>query len=75
MADLRLAKLPDRSPVKITIILSPALSQDLVAYATAYEAAYGEREAVADLIPFMLEQYLASDRAFSRSRNSKAREG
>ena len=33
MADLRLAKLPDRTPVKITISIPPELNQSLADYA------------------------------------------
>lgn len=70
MADLKLAKLPDRTPVKIVISVVPDLHEALKAYADAYEATYGCREAVPDLIPFMLESFLASDRSFSRTRKS-----
>lgn len=70
MADLKLPKLPDRTPVKLTISLSPDLHQALGDYATAYEAAYGHREAVADLVPFMLTSFLESDRAFARRRKA-----
>jgi hypothetical protein len=31
--DLKLAKLPDRSPVKVAILLSPSLHSQLQAYA------------------------------------------
>ncbi|HMO74331.1 MAG TPA: DUF2274 domain-containing protein [Sphingopyxis sp.] len=68
MADLRLPKLPDRTPVKITFSAMPDLFEALNAYADAYEAAYGRRESVPDLIPFMLDRFLASDRSFSRTR-------
>jgi hypothetical protein len=68
MAELRLAKLPERTPVKLTISLSPELNQALQDYASAYEAAYGERESVADLIPFILSSFLDDDRAFRKNR-------
>lgn len=68
MADLRLPKLPDRTPVKITFTAMPDLSEALNAYADAYEAAYGRRESVSDLIPFMLDSFLSSDRSFRRTR-------
>jgi hypothetical protein len=35
--------------------------------AEIYRAAYGEAEAVAELIPFMLEAFLESDRAFAKA--------
>lgn len=68
MAELKLAKLPDRTPVKVVINVMPDLSEALKAYADAYEVTYGHRETVSDLIPFMLENFLASDRSFSRAR-------
>lgn len=68
MPDLKLPKLPDRTPVKVTVTLSPELSEALNLYRKAYEATYGQREKVADLIPFMLQAFLDSDRAFARMR-------
>ena len=38
-------------------------------YAAAYEAAYGEAESVADLVPYMLQSFLAGDRGFAKARN------
>ena len=64
-------RLPDRTPVKITILVPPELSRALADYAAAYEAAYGQAEAVAELIPAMLAAFLDSDREFARARRSK----
>ena len=61
---MKLNKLPDRTPVKIAITVSPELHQKLAAYAEAYKEEYGEEEKVAELIPFMLGQFLAGDRKF-----------
>ena len=68
MADLKLPKLPDRTPVKITFSAMPDLLVALNAYADAYEAAYGRRESVPDLIPAMLSAFIESDRRFNRAR-------
>ena len=70
MADLKLPKLPDRTPVKLTISISPHLLKALDAYADAYEVTYAQRETVVDLIPFMLSSFLESDRGFTRSRRN-----
>jgi hypothetical protein len=70
MAELKLARIPDRTPVKLTISISPDLQQALADYAVAYEAAYGQRESVADLVPYMLASFLGSDRAFARTRHT-----
>jgi hypothetical protein len=64
MSELKLAKLPDRTPVKITIVVSPELNRSLAAYAEAYRQSYGETEKVSELIPFILEHFLDTDRQF-----------
>lgn len=68
MAELRLAKLPDRTPVKLTICISPALHRALGEYAEAYEQAYGDPEPLSELVPAMLASFLESDRGFARQR-------
>ena len=68
MVNLKLGKLPDRTPVKITITVSPDLSQALQAYAELYREAYGQAETVPELIPYMLESFLDSDRSFTKAR-------
>ena len=68
MADLKLPKLPDRTPVKLAIAISPEVHRMLNEYADAYEAVYGQREAIADLIPYMLVSFLDGDRAFHQRR-------
>ncbi|QIG79342.1 DUF2274 domain-containing protein [Stakelama tenebrarum] len=68
MPELRLARIPDRTPIKIAIMVLPDLHQSLTAYADAYRETYGETASVADLIPYMLQSFLDSDRAFARSR-------
>ena len=70
MADLKLAKLPDRTLVKIGISVMPDLFEQLNAYADAYEVAYGRRESVPDLIPYMLQAFLTWDRGFAKARNA-----
>jgi len=65
---LKLAKLPDRTPVKITITVKPELNKALCDYATAYRATYGEAESVAEIIPYMLDAFLDGDRAFAKAR-------
>ena len=75
MVDIRLAKLPDRAQVRLTINLGPDLHRALGDYAAAYEAAYGERESVAELVPFMLASFLEADKAFARRRKSPAEAG
>lgn len=66
--DLRLAKLPDRTPVKITITVNPELHRMLQDYATLYAKAYGTDETVAELCPYMLQTFLEGDRGFQKAR-------
>ena len=68
MANLKLGKLPDRTPSKITITVSADLNQALSDYAALYRQTYGESETVAELIPFMLAGFLEGDRAFAKAR-------
>ena len=68
MVELRLAKLPDRTPVKLTVIVSPDLHAALTAYAALYAETYGADEPIGELVPAMLASFLESDRAFSRPR-------
>jgi hypothetical protein len=69
VAELKLPKLPDRTPVKLTVSVTPELSRGLHDYGAAYEATYGKAESVVDLIPFMLQAFLDSDRWFARNRS------
>ena len=70
---MKLAKLPDRTPVKMNIMLTPGLVQQLREYAAFYAETYGNKEEVAELIPFMLEAFLNSDADFKKG--SKKRHG
>jgi hypothetical protein len=71
MGELRLGKLPDRTPVKVTISLPPELNAALVDYASLYEATYGQSETIAELIPAMLVSFLDGDKAFARRRRER----
>jgi hypothetical protein len=71
MASLRLAKLPDRTPVKMTISVSPDLNHALANYAALYQETYGHPEPVQELIPAMLESFLEADKLFARRRRER----
>jgi len=68
MPDLKLSKLPDRVPVKITFTAPPDLAQGLREYAAVYRATYGDAESIEELIPFMLASFLEGDRGFAKAR-------
>jgi hypothetical protein len=68
MTGLKLARLPDRVPVKISVALQPALKKALDDYALLYARTYGSDEQVADLVPYMLEAFLKADNGFQKGR-------
>jgi hypothetical protein len=68
MADLKLARLTDRTPVKVTVLLPPELHRALGEYAAVYAETYGSEEPVLELIPAMLAGFIESDREFTRRR-------
>ena len=72
MADLKLAKLPDRTPVKITFKADPELNKSLEAYAEFYRETYGEAEPLSELIPYMLEAFLKADSGFNKALREKS---
>ncbi|GJL91171.1 DUF2274 domain-containing protein [Hyphococcus sp.] len=65
---LRLAQLPDRTPSKLTILLTPYQLAALNDYADIYEATYGKRASIEQLAPEMLETFLNGDVGFKRAR-------
>lgn len=71
MPDLKLAKLPDRTPIKLAITITPDLHQALQEYAALYASAYGREEPVAELVPAMLSAFLLTDRSFTKARMRK----
>ena len=74
MPELKLARIPDRTPVKLAIIVLPDLHQALQDYGRIYAEAYGREEPIAELIPAILSTFLESDRGFARARETLARE-
>jgi hypothetical protein len=75
MSNLKLAMLPDRKPVKVTVNLSAELNVALRSYADLYQKAYGAAESISELIPYILESFLNSDRKFAKSRKVRNLDG
>jgi hypothetical protein len=71
MSELKLAKLPDRTPAKITITVTAELNQSLRDYAEVYRESYGADESIAELIPFMLMAFIDSDAGFKKARRDR----
>jgi hypothetical protein len=67
---LKLGQLPDRVPIKITVMISPDLKKALDDYAAVYASTYGQNENVSELIPYMLEAFLSADAKFREARKS-----
>ncbi len=72
MSTLKIGRLPDTTPVKLTISLDPETKADLELYAQVYEQTYQEKAPVTALIPSMLQSLLASDSGFKKARRTLA---
>ena len=70
MSALKISQLPDTTPVKMNIALQPTLQADLQDCAKVYEQIYGHPAKVAELIPPMLEAFMASDSSFKKARKT-----
>ena len=69
---LKLDRLPDREAVKITFTADAELKAALNDYAEIYRRTYGQKETVAELIPFMLSAFMDADPGFKRARKQLA---
>jgi hypothetical protein len=67
---LRLDKLPDRTPVRMSISVDPDLASALADYSKIYRQTYGAEEKPEALIPAMLHQFLGGDTGFKRARRA-----
>ncbi|MBB5684987.1 DUF2274 domain-containing protein [Sphingobium boeckii] len=71
MPDIKLARLPDRTPIKLAISIPPELHNALLDYAAIYAEAYGAAVSIGELIPAMLAGFLEGDREFGKLRRSR----
>lgn len=69
---IKLGKLPDRTPVKLSIAVSPDLHEALLEYAAIYAETYGVNEPVSELIPAMIRGFIDADRDFMKARKRHA---
>lgn len=67
---LKLAKLPDRTPVRLTIAVDPDLAAALSDYADIYRQTYGSEEKPEALVPAMIDGFLKQDTGFKRARKA-----
>lgn len=66
MPDLRLGRLPNRTPAKLTLTLWNELDEQLKLYAELHSAQTGVEVSAADIAPQMLADYIEGDREFAR---------
>lgn len=67
---LRIGKLPDLTPVKMSIQVEPEIHRLLLDYARIYNERYDDDVAPAVLIPSMLASFLSSDHGFKKARKA-----
>ena len=67
---LRIGKLPDLTPVKMTVCLDREVHQMLEDYARIYGESYGETVKPAELVPSMIAGFLSTDNGFKRARKA-----
>ena len=71
MTKLKLSAIEDDKPVKLTVELPAAVHRSLVAYAEAIGREGGQAPPdPAKLIAPMIDKFMATDRAFAKSRRS-----
>jgi hypothetical protein len=68
--ELRLGPLPKTVMVKVTITLPGALKSDLDRYAQLHSQTWSEPTDASELIPHMLQAFIARDRGFRNARRS-----
>ncbi|MGV2164953.1 DUF2274 domain-containing protein [Agrobacterium sp. 16-172Ci] len=71
MTKLKLGAIADDKPVKVTVEIPAALHRNLVAYAEVLASETGKP--ISDpmkLIPPMLQRFIATDRAFAKSKKT-----
>lgn len=67
---LKIGAIPDRTPIKLSLSLSPDVHDALQDYASIHAKEFGQNAQVTDLAALMIERFLASDTQFKRARKS-----
>jgi hypothetical protein len=68
MPDLKLGRLPNRTPVKMAISIMPDYEEALRDYAAIHSAQHGVESTPADIASGMVEQFIINDREFAKAR-------
>ena len=69
---LRIGKLPDLTPVKMTVSLNREVHEMLEDYARIYGESYEQAVKPAELVPSMIAGFLSTDNGFKRARKALA---
>jgi len=74
MTKLRLGRIEDDKPVKLTIELTGPVHRELIRYAQehARETGLDSPLAIERLVPPMLERFMETDRGFARRKRGQA---
>jgi hypothetical protein len=67
---LRIAKLPNLTPVKLTVSLEPEVYNMLEDYTKIYNDSYQDAAKPTELVPSMIAKFMAMDSGFKRARTS-----
>ena len=71
MTRLKLSDLASEKPVRLTVDIPARLHRELVAYATALNAGDAKgAPSPEQLIPPMIERFIATDRSFAKTRRA-----
>lgn len=71
MSKLKLGRIPDDKPVKLTVELPAQVNRDLTAYAEVLGRETGQTIEPAKLVAPMLARFMSTDRAFVSLRREK----
>lgn len=76
MSKLKLGTIADDKPVKLTSEYAATVYRDLVAYAEAIGRESGQAAPdPAKIVPHMVERFMATDRAFAKTRRRRKESG
>jgi hypothetical protein len=72
MTTLKIRKIPDRIPVKISLNLPPEVYRDLIKYAEIYKQEHGSVETPQLLASQMIAIFMQNDSGFKRAKLSSS---
>jgi len=75
MTGLKIKKIPDRTPVKITLSLPPEIYSDLLIYAEIYQKEHGSVETPQILAVQMITAFIQSDSGFRKAKQLMSEKG